>query len=134
MSAELEALVQEAIAVRERAYAPYSGYKGAAALRADDGRIFTGVNVESAAYPTCVCAEVNALTTAIAAGARRFEAIAVVTVAGPDGRAGSPCGNCRQALMEHAPKLQVVLSTPEGVAETTSLAELLPKAFTPERL
>lgn len=134
LSAELQALLREAAEVRPRAYAPYSGYLVGAAIRAEDGRIFWGVNVESAAYPTCVCAEVNALTSAIAAGARRFLAIAVVTAAGPDGRPGSPCGNCRQALVEHGRDLQVILSTPEGRTEVTTLAALLPDAFTPERL
>ncbi len=134
LSAPLQALVREAQRVQPHAYAPYSGYKVGAAIRADDGRIFTGTNVENCAYPTCVCAEVNALTTGVAAGARSFSAVAVVTAPGPEGQPGSPCGNCRQALSEFGKDMQVVLTTTDGVCEMTSLSALLPNAFTPERL
>lgn len=134
LSAPLQALVSEATRVRTRAYAPYSGYQVGAAIRAEDGRIFTGTNVENCAYPTSVCAEVNALTTGVAAGARRFSAVAVVTAAGPDGRPGSPCGNCRQALSEFGKDMQVVLTTVDGVCEVKTLSALLSDAFTPERL
>lgn len=134
LAAPLQALVDEARRVREDAYAPYSGYKVGAAIRAGDGRIFTGTNVENCAYPTCVCAEVNALTTAVSAGARDFTAVAVVTEGGHDGQPGSPCGNCRQALFEFVKDMQVILTTPDGPAHVTTLLLLLPDAFTPERL
>lgn len=134
LTASDQALIEEATRVRARAYAPYSRYQVGAALRAEDGRVFPGVNVENCAYPTCVCAEVNALTTAVAQGARRFTAIAVVTAPGPDGRPGSPCGNCRQALSEFGPGLKVILATPDGPVEVHRLSALLPAAFTPERL
>lgn len=132
--AAVDVLVAEARRVRERAYAPYSGYQVGAALQAADGRIFTGVNVENAAYPTCVCAEVNALTTAVAAGARTFTCIAVVTDPGPDREPGTPCGNCRQALAEFGLDLEVVLATPDRVRPSMRLRDLLPDAFTPADL
>ena len=88
-----EALLEAARAVRSFAYAPYSGYRVGAAIRTKDGRVFVGVNVENSAYPTCICAEVNALSSAVAAGATDFEAIAVVTEP-PEGKPpGAPCGN-----------------------------------------
>lgn len=133
--AALLALVDAAREVRLRAYAPYSGYQVGAAIRARDGRIFAGVNVENSAFPTGVCAEVNALTTAVAAGARDFDAIAVVTVPKkPGARPGAPCGNCRQALSELSPDLVVVLATPSEVPVVTSLRALLPDAFGGEDL
>ena len=129
-----DVLVAEARRVRARAYAPYSGYRVGAALLAEDGRISCGVNVENAAYPTCVCAEVNALSTAVAAGARRFVAIAIVTDPGPDGRAGGPCGNCRQALAEFGLDLEILLATDDAIVQTYRLSDLLPEAFTPAHL
>ncbi len=133
--AALLALVDAAREVRPRAYAPYSGYRVGAAIRAKDGRVFAGVNVENSAFPTGVCAEVNALTTAVAAGARSFDAIAVVTEPKkPGARPGAPCGNCRQALSELSPDLVVILATPDAVPVVTTIAALLPDAFTPEDL
>ena len=129
------ALVEAARAVRARAYAPYSGYFVAAALRADDGRIYTGVNVENSSYPVSQCAERNALGTAVGEGARRFTAIAIVTELGKDGRPGTPCGACRQALSELGADLEVILAGPEGPPLMhTRLTDLLPLAFSGESL
>ena len=129
-SVEIDALVRAAREVRERAYAPYSGYRVGAALRAADGRIFTGVNVENCAYPTSMCAERNALAAAVGAGAREFGAVAVVTAGDEDGRPGSPCGACRQALAEFGVGLEVILATEDGTDYTVmGLHELLPHAF-----
>lgn len=128
--ADVESLVQAARDIRARAYAPYSGYHVGAALRAEDGRVFCGTNVENSAYPICLCAERNALGTAVVEGATRFVAIAIVTELGKDGRPGSPCGSCRQALSEFAPGLEVVMAGPEGGSRIRrSMAELLPHAF-----
>lgn len=133
--AEIEALVRAARQIRERAYAPYSNYHVGAALLSEGGRVFTGVNVENSAYPTSMCAERNALATAVGAGQRRFRAVAIVTAVDDQGRPGTPCGACRQALWEFAPKLEVILAGPEGDARSIhSLAALLPDAFGPERL
>ncbi len=134
MRAEHEALVREARAVRERAYAPYSRFQVGAALRAVDGRIFAGVNVENGAYPTGLCAERAAIAAAVAAGARRFEAVAIVTAPNRHGRPAAPCGQCRQALAEFGLDLDVVLAAPDGPAEVHGLRALLPLAFSGDDL
>ena len=92
-----QTLVQAARAARAHAYAPYSGYAVGAAVLTDDGRVFAGCNVENASYGLSVCAERVAVFCAIAAGTRRLVAAAVCT---PDG--GTPCGACRQVLLEFA--------------------------------
>lgn len=127
-------LIEAARAARSRAHAPYSGYRVGAALLSTDGRIFTGVNVENSAYPTCLCAEVNALGSAVAAGATSFEAIAVVTEP-PEGKPpGAPCGNCRQALSEFGLNLAVLLVSEAGEIREHALDDLLPLAFSAEDL
>ena len=129
-----QALVDAARAVRANAYAPYSGYRVGAAIRTKDGRVFLGVNMENSAYPTCLCAEVNALGSAVAAGAKELDAIAVATDP-PDGRSpGAPCGNCRQALSEFGLDLRVLLAGPTGTAVEHMLRDLLPHAFNAEDL
>lgn len=127
-------LVEQAKLVRARAYAPYSSFLVGAALLAKDGSVHLGVNVENAAYPTSMCAERTALGAAVAAGRQDFEAIAIVLQAGRDGRLGSPCGACRQALAEFGLDLVVVLASPEGESETTTLRALLPRAFSRDSL
>ncbi|WP_288168069.1 cytidine deaminase, partial [Ruminococcus sp. CAG:379] len=86
------ALFQAACAARTHAYAPYSGFRVGAALLCEDGRIFTGCNVENAAYPLCTCAERTALCAAISQGARRFLAIAIA--GGTDEDCTQPCAPC----------------------------------------
>lgn len=123
-------LVNLALAVRERAYAPYSNYLVGAALRATDGRIFTGCNVENAAYPSTLCAERTALVKAVSEGAREFNTIAVVAKA----KAG-PCGGCLQMLIEFAPDLHFYMADPDGnVSISVSMKELMPYGFGPEWL
>lgn len=121
-----QSLLAEARAVLESAYAPYSRFRVAAALEADDGRVFTGVNVENASHPVGMCAERVALGAAVAGGARGFRRLVVVT---SGRRPASPCGMCRQALAEFAPDLEVWSSAREGGLRRWSLAELLPDAF-----
>jgi cytidine deaminase len=128
------ALIEAAREAQARAYAPYSGYQVGAAIRATDGRVFTGVNVENSAYPSCVCAEVNAVGTAVAAGVRSFAEIAIATTPKAGSPPGAPCGQCRQVLSELAPDLVVLLAGPEGAPIVTSIRDLLPHAFTPDDL
>ena len=119
-------LVAEAAAVREHASAPYSKFRVGAALLADDGRIFTGCNVESASYGLTVCAERTAVFKAISEGVRSFRAVAVVKDADPP---AAPCGACRQVLWDQCRDVDVVIATPRGVVARTRLATLLPMAF-----
>lgn len=126
-SRDFSGLLARARTAREHAYAPYSGFSVGAALLTDDGRVYTGSNVENASYGLSTCAERTAVVKAMSEGARAFRAIAI---AGPDG-AGvcPPCGSCRQILHEIAPDLLVVTSGAAGRAVTVPLRELLPDAF-----
>lgn len=126
-----DALADAALAARENAYAPYSGYRVGAALRCMDGTVFLGCNVENASYPVSICAERGALSAAIVAGQRKLHAIAIAT-RGP--QPGTPCGMCRQALSELAPDLEILLVTPENTRQTWSLTTLLPGSFGPSAL
>jgi cytidine deaminase len=123
----LIALANEA---RRRAYAPYSNYHVGAALRTKSGRIFTGCNVENAAYPHAMCAERVAIFKAVSEGEMEFEVLAVVT---PNG--GTPCGGCRQVLAEFGLETVVLVADGEGrLALETTAGGLLPGAFTPKDL
>jgi len=123
-------LIQAAVEARQWAYAPYSRYPVGAALLTTSGRIYEGVNVENAAYPTGMCAERVAVFKAVAEGERQFEAVAVVTNNG-----GSPCGACRQVLAEFGLDTVVLIADAEGkLCQRTSVRELLPGAFGPEDL
>jgi cytidine deaminase len=118
-------LVQAATEAQGNAYAPYSGFRVGAALQADDGRIFIGANVENASYGLTNCAERVALGSGVAAGARRFERLVVVSDGSPP---SAPCGACRQALAEMGTGLLVEAVGPEG-SRRWKLAELLPDPF-----
>jgi cytidine deaminase len=122
---ELVALAQ---AARGKAYAPYSHYDVGAALLTASGQVFTGCNVENAAYMT-ICAERTAIVKAVSEGQREFTAIAVATRDG-----GSPCGACRQAMREFAPHLRVLLTDDAGHVRQFTLDQLLPESFGPESL
>ncbi len=124
------ALIDLAKEARRRAYAPYSRYAVGAALRTKSGRVFTGVNVENAAYPDSICAERVAVFKAVSEGEKEFDAIAVVTSNG-----GSPCGSCRQVLAEFGLDTVVLIADDKGrMMEQTTVSGLLPGAFTPQVL
>ena len=124
-------LVERAMAAMERAYAPYSGFRVGAALLAADGSITEGCNVENASYPAGICAERGAIAAAIARGVRDFTAIVIATEAD---RPTSPCGICRQVMIEFAPELEVVSVTRDGAHARWTMSDLLPEAFTPSSL
>jgi cytidine deaminase len=127
---ERQALIDLANEARRRAYAPYSNYQVGAAVRTKSGRIFTGCNVESAAYPTSMCAERVAIFKAVSEGEKDFEVIAVTTSNG-----GTPCGGCRQVMAEFGLETIVLIGDGEGrLIQETTVGGLLPGAFTPKDL
>lgn len=127
---ERQALVDLANEARRRAYVPYSNYPVGAALRTKSGRLYTGVNIENAAYPHTMCAERVAVFKAVSEGEHDFEVIAVVTDNG-----GSPCGGCRQVLAEFGLDTIVLIADGSGkIKNTLTVADLLPEAFTPKHL
>lgn len=118
-------LVERAKQARQWAYVPYSHYPVGAALLTASGKLYDGVNIENAAYPTTICAERVAVFKAVSEGERDFVAIAVVTEDG-----GSPCGSCRQVMSEFGLGLHVILANAAGeIVSECSLADLLPRAF-----
>lgn len=126
-------LVARAIAAQQRAYAPYSKFAVGAAVLAS-GEIFEGANVENASFPLAVCAERNAIAAAVLAGKRELEAVVVCTDASPP---SSPCGACRQVLLEFAPAPAAVTITavnPAGEHRTWTLADLIPDGFSGREL
>lgn len=130
---ELRQLIQAALAARENAYAPYSGYRVGAALLAENGKIYPGCNVENAAFPAGCCAERTALFSAVADGQQRFSAIAIAGGAAeetfPLSGYAYPCGVCRQALAEFAPDLRVIVALDTVHYQSYWLDDLLPKSF-----
>lgn len=130
MNTDQTVLLAAASAARRHAYAPYSRFAVGAALLTEDGRVFQGCNVENRSYSLTCCAERGALMQAVAAGYRRFVAVAVVGA--PEGEEPSapcyPCGACREALAEFCGPETVVYLT----GDTVTLGELLPNMFTLE--
>lgn len=125
-----ELLVNSAVEAQKWAYAPYSNYPVGAALLTSSGKVYDGVNVENAAYPTTICAERVAVFKAVSEGERDIAAIAIVS-----SNAGSPCGSCRQVLAEFGRDTLVLIANDKGEIETeTTLRDLLPGAFGPEDL
>jgi cytidine deaminase len=123
-------LIETSLGVRRWAYAPYSKYHVGAALLTSSGKIYDGVNVENAAYPTSMCAERTAVFKAVSEGEKKFSAIAVASSNG-----GTPCGACRQVLSEFGLDTIVLVVNGEGnIERETTVAELLPGAFGPEDL
>lgn len=119
-------LIEAAISAREKAYAPYSKFKVGAALLGKSGTIYSGCNVENAAYGATICAERVAAGKAVSEGEKEFIALAVVLEADEP---GSPCGICRQFLAEFGMDLQLILLNTTGKKIETTLEQYLPAAF-----
>lgn len=132
MATDIDELFTAALRVQKNAHAPYSRFRVGAAVRTATGSVFSGCNVENAAYPQGSCAEAGAISAMVAAGER--EIVAVLTVS--DGEAiGTCCGGCRQRLREFAGgNTPIYAAGPEGVRATFTLDELLPHSFGPEHL
>ena len=125
-------MIDAARAAQQKAYAPYSNFQVGACLRAEDGSLHAGANVENAAYPQGQCAEASAIGAMIVAGQRKI--VEVVVIGNGDGLC-TPCGGCRQRLNEFAtPETPVHVCGPEGLRKTITLGELLPGAFGPNNL
>jgi cytidine deaminase len=123
-------LYQQARDAAAKAYAPYSGFHVGAVVVADDDRVFTGCNVENAAYGSAICAEGNAISTAAAAGVRKID---LVVVACLDAGECYPCGNCRQLMREFSVDT-VVVQDGSGALRAHDFSDLLPHSFGPESL
>lgn len=119
-------LVRAATDARKNAYAPYSRFEVGAAVLTEDGRIFSGANVENASYGATMCAERSAIFSAISAGARRINAIAI-TADYPEPVA--PCGICRQVLSEFGRGIKVLMTNTDGAKRVETIENLLPFAF-----
>ena len=135
--AEIQALIREAFEGQKFAYVPYSRFHVGAALRARDGRVFKGCNIENAGYTPTNCAERTALVKAVSEGVREFDAIAIVgsKVGEKNTLVTGPCGVCRQALYEFGgPKLTVIMAKDENDYIVTTLGDLLPYGFGPANL
>ena len=124
-------LVDKAFEMHQYSYVPYSHFPVGAALLGADGTVYTGCNVENAAYGSTLCAERTALVKAISEGCRSFTRLAVV---GNSADCCWPCGACRQMLYEFAPDLRVLCARGDGAFVETKLSQLLPHGFGPKSL
>jgi cytidine deaminase len=128
----LDPLFDAALAAYRRAYAPYSNFPVGAAIRTPEGVIFSGANVENAAYPAGTCAEAGAIAAMITGGGKRIAEI--VVVGGGEGLC-TPCGACRQRIREFAlPDCPIRIAGPDGARAAFTLAEILPHSFGPDNL
>ena len=127
-----QALIDLAFTMLGRSYVPYSKFPVGAALLCADGTVFTGCNVENAAYGSTICAERTAVLKAVSEGCR--EGWTAIAIAGQGEDYCWPCGACRQVLYEFAPGLRVLAARGDGDYKEVSLAELLPCGFGPSSL
>lgn len=134
----IEELIEQAMRARELSYSPYSGYRVGAALMTDEGAVYTGCNIENAAYTPTNCAERTAFFKAVSEGQRTFCAIAIV--GGPAGETitqyAYPCGVCRQVMMEFCDPqtFEVIIAKSKKEYQVKKLQELLPDGFGPSNL
>ena len=127
-----QALVDLAFSMLERSYVPYSRFPVGAALLCAGGQVFTGCNVENAAYGSTICAERTAIVKAVSEGCR--EGWTAIAIAGKGEDYCWPCGACRQMLYEFAPELRVLAARGDGSFQAVPLSELLPYGFGPKSL
>lgn len=125
-SKQWDRLAHDALKARRRAYAPYSRFKVGAALLTEEGQVFSGGNVENASYGLCLCAERNAITTAVAAGYRAFSAMAIATTASPP---APPCGLCLQFMAEFCLDLPLLLVNTKQESQKVRLGRLMTRPF-----
>ena len=119
-------LCKKAVDMLDMAYVPYSHFPVGAALECSDGTVYTGCNVENAAYGSTICAERTAIVKAVSEGHREFIRIAI---AGKSKDFCVPCGSCRQVMMEFSPEMEVICLNGAGESKTFALRELLPYGF-----
>ncbi len=119
-------LCRKAVEMQNFSYVPYSNFPVGAALECSDGTVFTGCNVENAAYGSTICAERTAIVKAVSEGHRDFVRIAI---AGNSEDFCVPCGSCRQVMMEFAPEMEVICLNRAGESKSFTLRELLPYGF-----
>jgi cytidine deaminase len=122
----MDSLLQAAIEAREHAHAPFSNFKVGAAIETEDGRVYTGCNIENATYGLTLCAERVAVFKAVSEGARKFKRIAV---AADTGTLTPPCGACRQILWEFCGDAELTLVNLEGKSETFRMKDIFPRPF-----
>ncbi|MBP5165649.1 MAG: cytidine deaminase [Oscillospiraceae bacterium] len=125
-------LIQAAADASKNAYAPYSGFAVGAALECTDGTVFTGCNVENAAYGSTMCAEQAAVAKAVSEGRRSFRRIAIVSASGKE--YCMPCGSCRQVLSEFSPDMEVLAVRGDGRYVSYALDELLFHSYNRDNL
>lgn len=125
-----EELVAMARAAAEKAYCPYSRFRVGAAVVADDGRVYTGANIENAAYPSSNCGEATAIHTAVADGVRKIDTVAVACIDAAGVQGAYPCGRCRQIMAEFGVENVIVAGGEGSEVREHSLDELLPHRFT----
>ena len=129
----MKELIRKAFQARENSYSPYSGFRVGAALLCEDGTVFTGCNIENAAYGPSNCAERTAIFKAVSEGKREFKRIAIVGGVDGESVAPSPCGVCRQVMAEFCkPSFEVIMAVSEEEYEIATLGELLPHSFSLE--
>lgn len=126
MSEDSQPLIEAAIQARMQAVAPFSNFSVGAAVRTEDGKVYTGCNIESASYGLTVCAERVAIWKALSEGERHFTELAVVA---DTDRLTPPCGTCRQIIWEFARDAKIVFANLNGQSEVFDIRDLLPRAF-----
>ncbi|KAI4497046.1 hypothetical protein M0802_007792 [Mischocyttarus mexicanus] len=129
LDAEVQDLIKQGASVRENAYAPYSKFKVGSAILCSDGKIFKGCNVENVSYPVGICAERGAIAKAVSEGYKRFKILIVIADELEGGNLTTPCGMCRQAIVEFGNiPIYCANSDMKKVLQTT-INDLLPYAF-----